>query len=68
MVKALAPPCEKWGANRSAINLREEFIIRVQRKKKKRCLSVNQEEKKGFSFLLEEVSGEVSDDISFFVF
>jgi hypothetical protein len=44
MVEALAPPCEKWGANKSATNLREELIIRVQRKKKKRCLSVNQEE------------------------
>jgi hypothetical protein len=44
MVKALAPPYEKGGANRSAMNLREESTIRVQRKKKKRCLSVNQEE------------------------
>jgi hypothetical protein len=44
MVKALAPPYEKGGANRSAMNLREECTIRVQRKKKKRCLSVNQEE------------------------
>jgi len=44
MVKALAPPCEKWGANKSGTNLGEELIIRVQRKKKKRCLSVNQEE------------------------
>jgi hypothetical protein len=44
MVKALAPPYEKGGANKSATNLREELIIRVQRKKKKRCMSVNQEE------------------------
>jgi hypothetical protein len=55
MVKALAPPCEKGGANRSALNLREEFSIRVQRKKKKRCLSVNQEE--GFFLSLERGVG-----------
>jgi hypothetical protein len=44
MVKALAPFCQKWGANRNATNVREEFIIRVQRKKKKRCLSAYLEE------------------------
>jgi hypothetical protein len=44
MVKALASPCEKRGANRSVFNLREEFTIRDQHKKKKRCVSVNQEE------------------------
>ena len=31
------------GANKSEIYLREELIIRVQRKRKKRCISANQE-------------------------
>jgi hypothetical protein len=41
----------KGGANKSKGYLREEFIIRGQRKKKKRCISANQE--KGFFLYLE---------------
>jgi hypothetical protein len=37
------PSWWKGGANKSKLFLGEEFIIRSQRKKKKRCISANQE-------------------------
>jgi hypothetical protein len=44
MAEALAPPSlMEGGANKSEFYLREEPAIRVQRKRKKRCISANQE-------------------------
>jgi len=44
MVEALAPPSlMEGGANKSRPYFREEPVIRVQPKKKKRCISAIQE-------------------------
>jgi hypothetical protein len=44
MAEALASPSlMEGGANKSEFYLREEPITRMQRKRKKRCISANQE-------------------------
>jgi hypothetical protein len=59
-----APLFKRKGAPTKVNFIQEESVIRVQRKKKKRCISANQEE----GFFLFVLMEEVSKDISFFIF
>ena len=66
MVKALAPPLKKGAPTGVYLTLERSLLFESNVKRKKGAYLLIR--KKGFSFILGEVSGEVSNDISLFVF